>query len=294
VGRVGFALAPLVERLKHLLRQQNMLHADETPVAQLDPGQGKTKRAYLWAYRSVDSPHSNAPRIVVFDYQSGRAGKHAANFLQDWKGELMVDDYAGYKALFTSGITELGCWAHVRRKFFDIQAASPHPRASQALAQIGALYDIERQAQDQNMGANQRAQLRREQAQPKLAQLLDWLSQTLQSSAPNSAIARATSYTLKRWPALTRYADNGERPIDNNPVENAIRPIAIGRKNWLFAGSEMAGQRAANIQSLLYTAKLNGLDPAAWLKNILDQLPTCLNSNIDALLPLRSSSPFAS
>jgi hypothetical protein len=135
VGRVGFALAPLVERLKHLLRQQNMLHADETPVAQLDPGQGKTKRAYLWAYRSVDSPHSNAPRIVVFDYQSGRAGKHAANFLQDWKGE------------------------------------------------------------------------------PKLAQLLDWLNQTLQSSAPNSAIARATSYTLKRWSALTRYADNGQRPI---------------------------------------------------------------------------------
>jgi transposase len=213
VGRVGFALAPLVERLKHLLRQQNMLHADETPVAQLDPGQGKTKRAYLWAYRSVDSPHSNAPRLVVFDYQSGRAGKHAANFLQDWKGELMVDDYAGYKALFTSGITELGCWAHVRRKFFDIQAASPHPRASQALAQIGALYDIERQAQDQNMGANQRAQLRREQAQPKLAQLLDWLNQTLQSSAPNSAIARAASYALKRWSALTRYADNGQRPI---------------------------------------------------------------------------------
>jgi transposase len=233
----------------------------------------------------VDSPHSKAPQIVVFDYQSGRGGKHAAGFLKDWRGELMVDDYAGYKALFAAGITELACWAHVRRKFFDLQASTPHVRAAQALAHIQALYAIERQAQDQDMGCEQKAQLRRAQAQPKLQALFDGLSATLQTSAPGSAIARAVAYTLKRWPALIRYAQNGERPIDNNPVENAIRPIAIGRKNWLFAGSELAGKRAAAIQSLLATAKRGGLDPAAWLQQTLDKLPTCLNSRIDELLP---------
>jgi transposase len=294
VGRVGFALQPLVQRLIELQRQRPHLHADETPVQQLDPGSGKTKRATLWVYRSCDTsehPQHSAP-IVVFDYQTSRAGCHANAFLEGWHGELMVDDYAGYKALFATGgggngITELACWAHVRRKFFDLQAASPHPKAQQALVFIQALYDVERQAQV--MTTSERAALRQTQAQPQLQALFEWLTQTRHTAAPKSGLARAIDYTLKRWTALKRYGENGERPIDNNPAENAIRPIAIGRKNWLFAGSEQAGQRAAAIQTLLATAKLNGLEPAAWLKDTLDKLPTWPNSRIDELLPLRSN-----
>jgi transposase len=294
VGRVGFALQPLVQRLIELQRQGQHLHADETPVQQLDPGSGKTKRATLWVYRSCDtSEHAthNGP-IVVFDYQTSRAGCHANAYLEGWHGELMVDDYAGYKALFATGdggngITELACWAHVRRKFFDLQAASPHPKAQQALVFIQALYDVERQAQ--TMSSSERAAMRQTQAQPQLQSMFEWLTQTRHTAAPKSGLARAIDYTLKRWTALKRYAENGERPIDNNPAENAIRPIAIGRKNWLFAGSEQAGQRAAAIQSLMATAKLNDLDPAAWLKDTLDKLPTWPNSRIDELLPLRSN-----
>jgi transposase len=302
VGRVGFALQPLVDRLIERQRAQTVLHADETPVQQLDPGKGKTKRAYLWVYRSCDtsalrhnaSADNEIPNdpIVVFDYQSGRGGCHASAFLKGWQGELMVDDYSGYKALFASGtdsagITELACWAHVRRKFFDLQASGPHPQAEQALQSIQVLYDIERQAK--TMSIDERAALRQTQAQPQLQAFLEWLTQTRHTAAAKSGLARAIDYTLKRWQALKRYAENGERPIDNNPAENAIRPIAIGRKNWLFAGSEQAGQRAAAIQSLLATAKLNGLDPAAWLKDTLDKLPTWPNSRIDELLPLRSN-----
>ena len=198
----------------------------------------------------------------------------------------MVDDYAGYKALFDKGITELGCMAHARRKFFEIQAANASPIASEALLRIGQLYAIEAQAKDWHI--EERAQLRAEQSAPRLKALREWLMQTRASVAQGSATARAIDYSLKRWEALVRYATRGDLPIDNNPVENAIRPIALGRKNWLFTGSERAGKRAAAIQSLLATAKLNEMDPAAWLKDTLDKLPTWPNSRIDELLPLRA------
>ncbi|BBO99687.1 IS66 family transposase [Sulfuriferula nivalis] len=272
VGRVGVALQPLVDRLTELLLARSVLHADETPVPQLDPGAGKTKKAYLWAYRTGDlaSP-SSAPPIVVFDYQPGRQGLHARHFLAGWQGHLMVDDYAGYKALFTQGITELACFAHARRKFFDLHAANQSPIAAAALQRIAALYAIE-QAADK-LDAAGRLQLRQTQAKPLLGELHDWLIQTRVKVADGSGTARALDYSIKRWPALIRYADSGILPIDNNPVENAIRPIAIGKKNWLFAGSERAGKRAAAIQSLLATAKLNGLEPYAWLKDTLEKLP---------------------
>jgi transposase len=284
VGRIGVALQPLADRLAVLLRSRSVLHADETPVRQLDPGAGKTKRAYLWAYRT-NGLHTGPP-IVVFDYQTSRAGAHAREFLHGWQGHLMVDDYGGYKALFATGIIELGCLAHARRKFFDLNAAQPNAIAQQALARIGELYAIEAQGRDLSIEA--RAQLRQEQAQPRLAALREWLINTRLSVAEGSGTAKAIDYSLKRWPALCRYADSGHLPIDNNPVENDIRPIAIGKRNWLFTGSERAGKRAAAIQSLLYTAKLNGLDPAAWLRDTLEKLPTCPNSQIDSLLPLRT------
>jgi hypothetical protein len=281
VGRIGVSLQPLAERLAVLLLERSVLHADETPVAQLDPGNGKTKRAYLWAYRS--NVLETGPPIVVFDYQTSRSGAHARNFLSEWRGHLMVDDFGGYKALFTQGVTELGCLAHARRKFFDLNAAQANPIAQEALARIAALYAIETQGRD--MPVEQRTQLRQEQAQPQLQALHDWLLQTRVTVANGGGTAKAIDYSLKRWSAYSRYAADGRLPIDNNPVENTIRPIAIGKKNWLFTGSERAGKRAAAIQSLLATAKLNGLDPAAWLRDTLEKLPTCRNNQIDSLLP---------
>ena len=284
VGRIGVALQPLVDRLAVMLLKGRVLHADETPVKQLDPGRGKTKRAYLWAYRS--NVLETGPPIVVFDYQPSRAGAHAQAFLSGWQGHLMVDDYAGYKALFADGLTELGCMAHARRKFFDLNAAEPNAIAQEALRRIGALYAIEAQGRD--MDGVARTHLRQDQAQPQLQAMHDWLLRTRVNVANGGGTAKGIDYSLKRWPALSRYASDGSLPIDNNPVENAIRPIAIGKKNWLFTGSERAGKRAAAIQSLLYTAKLNGLDPAAWLRETLEKLPTCPNSRIDSLLPLRT------
>ena len=285
IGRIGVALQPLADRLAELLRERSCLHADETPVRQLDPGSGKTKHAYLWAYRS--NALDDGPSMVVFDYQASRAGAHARAFLQDWRGHLMVDDYVGYKALFTAGPTELACLAHIRRKFFDVHAASGSPLAEEALRRIGQLYAIEQQAA--GMVPQQRAALREQHAVPALAELHAWLLASQRSVAVGSGTAKAIEHALKRWPALQRYAGSGSLPIDNNPVENAIRPIAIGKKNWLFAGSERAGRRAAAIQSLLATAKLNGLDPARWLADTLEKLPTWPNSKIDSLLPFANS-----
>ena len=285
VGRTGVALQPLVDRLIWHLLQNSTLHADETPVAQLEPGNGKTRKAYLWAYRSNDL--DPGPRIIIFDYQAGRSGRHAHHFLQNWQGHLLVDDYGGYKSLFsrtTSPCTELACWAHARRKFFDLHAANNSPMAFEALQRIGDLYAIESEGKQLTIEARQ--QLRKQKSLPILDALHDWLMQTRMQTANGGASAKALDYTLKRWPSLVRYAHTGNLPIDNNPVENAIRPIAIGKKNWLFTGSERAGQRAANIQTLFGTAQLNGLDPAAWLEETLIKLPAWPNSRIDELLPL--------
>ena len=285
VGRVGVALQPLADRLAERLKQHAVLHADETPVPLLDPGAGKTRRAYLWAYRS--NRWDEGPPLILFEFQASRSGKHAQTFLQGWRGHLMVDDYAGYKALFTTpDITELACWAHARRKFFDLYAANQHPTAAEALRRIGELYQIEQAGQA--LASPERLQLRQQQAQPKLAALQHWLIDTRGNTADGGGLAKALDYSLRRWPALIRYAASGHLPIDNNPIENAIRPIALGKKNWLFAGSERAGRRAAAIQSLLATAKANHIEPLAWLTDTLQKLPTCPNNRIDDLLPLRA------
>ena len=227
--------------------------------------------------------HDDGPPIVVFDYQTSRAGAHARAFLHGWRGHLMVDDYAGYKSMFVGGPTELACLAHIRRKFFDVHAAGGSPVAEQTLQHIAKLYAIEQQGV--GLDRPQRMLLREQLALPALAELHAWFLANQRTVAAGSGTAKAIDHALKRWPALLRYASSGSLPIDNNPVENAIRPIAIGKKNWLFAGSERAGRRAAAIQSLFATAKLNGLDPARWLAIVLERLPTCPNSQIDSLLP---------
>lgn len=291
VGQVGVALQPLADRLAERLRCGQVIHADETPVAQLDPGRGKTLRAYLWAYRSNDL--EGAPPIVVFDYQCSRAGAHARAFLSGWSGHLMVDDYAGYKAMFSGEVTELACLAHARRKFYELATAHQSPIAQEAVRRIASLYAIEAQASEQNLDAPARGQLRQTHARPELDSLFAWLTDTRVNVAPGSATAKAIDYSLRRWPAIARYLESGLLPIDNNPVENTIRPIAIGKKNWLYAGSERAGRRAAAIQSLLGTARLNRIEPLAWLKDTLEKLPTWPNSRIDELLPLRAAEQTA-
>ena len=282
MGRVGVALQTLVNQLIWHLLQVNTLHADETPVSQLEPGSGKTRKAYLWAYRSDDL--QAGPRIIVFDYQPGRSGIHARGFLGGWCGHLMVDDYRDYKALFSrDGITEtcveLGCLAHARRKFFDLHKANQSPMALEALNRIAVLYAIE--AEGKALSIEERKCLRAEKSLPALAALHAWLLTTRVQAANDGGSAKALDYSLKRWTSLSRYADTGHQPI-----ENCIRPIALGKKNWLFVGSKCAGRRAAAIQTLLGTAKLNDLNPAEWLKDTLKKLPTWPNSHIDELLPL--------
>ena len=287
VGKLGVTLQPLVDRLAWHLLQSNALHADETPVSQLDPGRGKTKKAYLWAYRSNDL--QPGPRIIVFDYRDGGSGAHCRHFLGTWQGHLMVDDYSGYKASSNAKKTEgpcigIGCWAHARRKFFDLYKANQSPMAQEAVGRIGHLHAIGGDAKGFSCAA--RKQSRAEKSLPALTAFHEWPAGVRARTANGGASAKATDYTLRRWASFIRYAETGHLPIDNNPVENCIRPIALGKKNWLFAGSGRAGQRAAVIQTLLGTAKPNGLNPEAWSKGTLEKLPAWPNRRIDELLPL--------
>lgn len=280
VGRCGVALQPLVDALRETLVTHPVLHADETPVQMLSPGKKKTHRAYVWAYASTPF----APiKSVVYDFAPSRAGEHARKFLQTWQGKLVRDDFAGYKAGFEQGVTEIGCMAHARRKFFDLHTANKSQLAEYALVQISLLYDIERQVKTLDPG--QRQQIREEKARPILDAFHQWLVAQRQQVPDGSAIARAIDYSLKRWMALTRYCDDGAVPIDNNWVENQIRPWALGRSNWLFAGSLRSGQRAAAVMSLIQSAKMNGHDPYAYLKDVLERLPTQRVSMINELLP---------
>jgi transposase len=222
---------------------------------------------------------------VIYDFADSRAGKHAQAFLGDWRGTLVCDDYAGYKASFVQGVTEAGCMAHARCKFFDLAQHGTSPVATKALEYIGRLYDVERELTD--LDAPTRRQARQVRARPIADALQEWMHLTRQKVTDGSATAKALDYSLKRWAALTHYLTDGRVPIDNNWIENQIRPIAIGRANWFFAGSLRAGQRAAAVMSLIQSARLNGHDPYAYLKDILTRLPTHKASRVGELLPHR-------
>ena len=282
VGVCGVQLQPLVDALKSAMLEHAVLHADETPVAMLKPGTKKTHRAYLWAYAPGAFEDLKA---VVYDFCETRAGENCRAFLGDWKGSLVCDDFGGYKAGFANGITEVGCLAHARRKFFDLHVSNKSQIAEQALDYISQLYDVEREVK--HLDADERWQIRQTRSKPLADAFAQWMVLQRQKVTDGSAITRALDYSLKRWAALTRFLDNGQLPIDNNWIENQIRPIAIGRNNWLFAGSLRAGQRAAAVMSLIQSAKLNGHDPYAYLKDVLARLPTQKNSQIKELLPHR-------
>ncbi|WP_414648287.1 IS66 family transposase [Cedecea sp.] len=287
-GAVGGALKPLADALRRDLRQQPVLQADETPLLLLNPEKGKSQKGYLWAYTSAAGSERN---IVVYDCQPGRSGEYARAMLAGWQGTLVVDGYAGYRALFDEGgVKEAGCWAHVRRKFFEQYKASGSPVAAEALQTIRELYKLERRIKKRP--PEQRRRWRQRYAKPRLAAFESWLRIKQQKTAPNSGIRKAIDYALKRWSALLAYLEDGRVPVDNNLTENRIRPVAVGRKNWLFAGSLRAGQRMADILSLLETAKSNGLEPGVWLRDVLTRLPSWPNSRLDELLPY-ASNPFS-
>ena len=282
VGSCGVQLQPLVDALKDEMLGHSVLHADETPVQMLKPGNGKTHRAYLWAYAPGAFEDLKA---VVYDFCESRAGENARSFLGQWRGSLVCDDFAGYKASFALGMTEVGCLAHARRKFFDLHASSKSQVAESALQQIGMVYEVEREVQ--NLTPDERQRIRQVRSRPLLDALHRWMLLTRQKITDGSATAKALDYSLKRWAALTRFVDDGRLPVDNNWIENQIRPIAIGRSNWLFAGSLRAGKRAAAVMSLIRSAKLNEHDPYAYLKDVLTRLPTQRASQIGQLLPHR-------
>ena len=222
---------------------------------------------------------------MVYDFTESRAGEHARNFLGEWRGSLVCDDFSGYKASFQQGITEIGCMAHARRKLFDLHVNNQSQIAEHGLKFFTALYEIERDLAD--LKPDQRREIRQIRAKPVADALYVWMVDQRRLVPEGSAIAKALDYSLKRWDALVRYLEDGHLPIDNNWCENQIRPWATGRKNWLFAGSLRAGQRAAAIMSLIQSAKLNGHDPYAYLKDVLTRLPTHKASDIGALLPHR-------
>ncbi len=278
----GVRLQPLADALKSEILRHRVLHADETPVAMLKPGNGKTHRAYLWAY----APGAlEDMRAVVYDFCESRSGAHARAFLGDWCGSLVCDDYAGYKASFGQGVTEAGCLAHARRKFFELHAASKSQIAEFALSQFARVYEIEREVQ--SAPAPERLQARQQRSRPILDALHQWMVLQRQQVAGYSATSKALDYSLRRWAALTRVVDDPQLPLDNNWIENQIRPVALGRNNWLFAGSLRAGQRAAAIMSLIQSARMNGHNPYAYLKDVLTRLPTHRASQIGELLPHR-------
>ncbi len=282
VGSCGVQLQALVDALKEDILTHRVVHADETPVQMLQPGKGKTHQAYLWAYATGAFEDTKA---VVYDFCASRAGENAKAFLGEWRGNLVCDGFSGYKQLVAQGVTEVGCLAHARRKFFDLHVGQKSQVAQAALEQFGRVYEIEREVRV--CSAEDRQRVRQERSRPLMDALHAWLLLTRQKITDGGATAKALDYCLRRWGTLTRFLSDGQLPIDNNHIENQIRPIAIGRNNWLFAGSLRAGKRGAAVMSLIQSARLNGHDPYAYLKDVLTRLPTQRASMTHELLPHR-------
>jgi len=284
VGICGQRLAPLADALREYVLTYSVIHADETPVSLLAPGHGKTKRAYMWVYRTTDYVGaSGRGRAVLFDFTAGRGGEHPRRVLQSFCGTLVTDDFSGYHALAAQGVSLALCMAHARRKLFEAYQLNNSLIAGQAVALIAKLYEVEREAKGLDPPARQ--QLRQQRSKPLAEALHGWLTEQRLKLAKADATAKAIDYTLSNWRSLTRFLDDGDVPIDNNAAENAVRPLVLGRKNWLFVGSQQAGERAAVIMSLIESAKLNGHDPWAYLKDVFERLPTFKQRDIDQLLP---------
>jgi transposase len=284
VGGASALLEPLVSSLGRYVMSATKLHGDDTPVPVLCPGRGTTKQGRLWTYVRDDRPAaSTEPPAVLFRYSPDRKGERPKTHLMPFAGVLQADAYAGFERLYGERIQEAACWAHVRRKFYEIHIAHASPIAAEALERIGRLYGIE--AEIRGRPPDERQAIRQARAGPELERLHAWLHTTVTKLSKKSELALAIRYALSRWTALTRYRDDGRLEIDNNAAERALRVVALGRKNWLFAGSDDGGERAAAIYSLLGTAKLNGLDPEGYLRYVLKHIADHPINRIEELLP---------
>ncbi|MGA9937108.1 MAG: IS66 family transposase [Candidatus Acidiferrales bacterium] len=285
VGGASGLLQPLVEALRHHVLSATKLHVDDTPVPVLAPGLGKTKLGRLWAYVRDDRPAGDAtPPAVWFAYTPDRKGEHPKAHLSSFTGTLQADAYAGFDQLYETGrIREAACWAHVRRKFYDLHVAHNSPVAQEALRRIGELYAIEGDIRGRQ--PEERRQVRRERSHPLLESLKQWLEETLVKLSRKSDTAQAVRYALGLWEALRHYVDDGRLEIDNNAAERALRVVALGRKNYLFAGSDRGGESAAAIYSLIGTAKLNNVDPETYLREVFSRIVDHPINRIAQLLP---------
>jgi transposase len=293
VGRAAFHLRPVHERILAHLKSSAKLFADETTAPVLDPGRGRTKTGQLWAYARDDRPWGGTdPPVVAYVYAPDRKSSQPIAHLAGFKGVLQVDGYSGYRALADKGDVSLAlCWAHVRRRFYERAVADASPIATEALQRIALIYAVEKDIRGRS--PEERCATRQERSRPVIAELEPWLRGKLALLSQKSKLAEGIRYMLSRWEGLTRYLDDGRIEIDSNTVERSIRPIALNRKNALFAGSDGGGQNWAVVASLIETCKLNSVDPYAYLADVLAKIINGHpNSAIDDLLPWAYATPL--
>ena len=275
-------LDPVVAAMARRILASKVIGTDDTPVTVQDHGGKGTKTGRLWAYLG-----DRDNRFVVYDYTPDRSGDGPERFLKGYRaGYLQSDAYSGYNGLHSRGVIEVGCWAHARRKFYDARTSDPE-RAHAAIAWIGRLYEVESDAKERKLDDATRHALRQERSRPLLESFGEWLTAEAPGVLPKSPLGEAISYTRSNWTALSRYLDAGFLSIDNNATENALRPIALGRRNWLFCGSDRGGRTAATLMSLTASCKALGVEPFAYLRDVLDRVSTHPNSRIEELLPDR-------